>query len=841
MTADKTNPFIKNLVKEKFNLFNVDMTKCPVNKGGNKMMNWINKSFTELVSNHNYNSNLWGMMMGQQENGRHILSLDFDVFDKNAEDGVCKETKELLEKYLSNCNNKNGMYFSSTEGNMNVLVDYSMCDDIKEYVKKIGTAKFQKEGLEILLAGNQVIPPSQTNCKKTKQLGKPRTFIVPDQPFYVIENKDDFTYQFIISLFQEKLESLSRPEKKLKNSLVNKIEDNTDTEGTTTDEEGEQQQDKWMELLFYVIKNEKDKKGKKIITWDMWFKIAGIMKYNKYDRSLFIKYSVLDVDNEAGKLWDGIRNPNKTMSIYGLQNIAKIVNHQGYKNWLIKYNEFLHLGILEKGENDIARFIAPCLIISLVYCRNEWWEYNSKTCLWSCVKEPSATITTLIQRKIDEATEVEHMYLNLVPEDDKEAYDKIKMRIKVYSTYYSNACKSGFNNMIVKYLKSYLCDNDFYDNLDNGLYKMVYKNGILDLKTMIFKKGITQSDFITKTIPFDYEKPTEEELKYVRENLKKICNWNEKHLDYYLSSLGYAFTGDSSKEQMFWYLRGQTAENGKSIVFEVLEILMPNYVIKGGSDILDKGADLRKEISTWRGIKLLWLNEVSVKQKDEDLVKALCDGTGYKYNRLYSTDAIVMPIKFKLFAVSNNTLTIKGDAGVKRRFKLEQFNSQFKDDFDCDYENLQFKKDKDFKDKLCDQYKNALIHLILSYSNKYWNEKKLKEYPVEWNEEAEDVMKDNNQFSEWFKDTFEIKEGATIHKTDFETILNASIYKNLKIKDELARMKISYKYESQKEKCEKGKKRKGFWVGFKEREPEPEEKSNILFDIDGLDDDDLEV
>jgi hypothetical protein len=822
LTEDKTNPFIKGLVKDKFSIFNVDLEKCPINKAGGRMKDWINKSYRELVSMHNYNSNLWGMKLGEQENGRFIMSLDFDIYDKDTK-GDCEKTKALLQIYLTSCSNHNGMYSSSTEGNINILVDYTNSPEIKEYVKKIETAKFQKDGLEVLLKGNQVIPPSQTNCKKTKKLGNPRTFKIPDQPFYIIENESCFTFHFIKMLFDDKLGKLEKP-KKLTNKIIKK-EDNTDTEETSTDEEYEVSTDKWIDLLLNVIKNEKDKKGKKIITWDMWFQIAGILKYNKYEKSVFTKYSgSLDTDNEASKLWDSIRNPNKTMSIYGLQNIAKKVNNQGYKNWLVKYNEFLHLGILDKGENDIARFIAPYLIISLVFCRNEWWEYNSKSCLWSCIKEPSATITTLIQRKIDEATEIEHMWLNLVPEDDKEAYDKIKQKIKVYGTHYTNACKSGFNNMVVKYLKSYLSDNDFYDKLDNSLYNMVYKNGILDLKTMIFKKGITQNDYITKTIPFDYEKPTDEELKYVRENLKKICNYNEKHLDYYLSSLGYAFTGDSAKEQMFWYLRGQTAENGKSIVFEVLELLMPNYVIKAGSDILDKGADLKKEVATWRGIKLLWLNEVSIKQKDDDLVKALCDGTGYKYNRNYAIEAVVMPIRFKLFAVSNNTLTIKGDAGVKRRFKLEQFNSQFKEVEEDDYENLQFKKDKDFKDKLCDKYKNALIYLILTYSNKYWNEKKLKDYPVEWIEQAEDVMNDNNEFSEWFKDVFEVKAGAYIHKATFETILNASKYKNLKIKDELARMKISYKYESQKQEYEGGVRKKGFWVGFEERKPELEPK-----------------
>jgi hypothetical protein len=208
---------------------------------------------------------------------------------------------------------------------------------------------------------------------------------------------------------------------------------------------------------------------------------------------------------------------------------------------------------------------------------------------------------------------------------------------------------------------------------------------------------------------------------------------------------------------------------------------------------------------------------VSVKAKDEDLVKALCDGTGYKYNRLYSTESIVMPITFKLFAVSNNTLNIKGDAGVKRRFKLEQFNSQFKDEFDCDYENLQFKKDKLFGEKLCNEYRDALIYLILTYSNTYWNEKRLKPYPPEWNEEADEVMSDNNKFEEWFYDNFEVGENNSIPKLEFESILSNSNYKSVKIKDEFARMKMKFKYESQKRVYINGKQVKGVWIGFKKQ------------------------
>jgi hypothetical protein len=293
----------------------------------------------------------------------------------------------------------------------------------------------------------------------------------------------------------------------------------------------------------------------------------------------------------------------------------------------------------------------------------------------------------------------------------------------------------------------------------------------------------------------------------------QINNNNESHLDFYLSSVGYALTGDSTKEQNFWYFRGQTAENGKSLIFEVLEKLMPNLVMKANKDFMDKGADLRKEVNTWRGIYLLWCNEVSTKPKDEDLMKAIGDGTGFKYNPLYNVNAVTMPISFKLFAVSQNSLTIKCDAGVIRRFLLGQFNSQFRiETTEDDIANLQFVRDKDLSSKLQEKYKHALLHLIFTYSNHYWNEKKLRPYPEEWKREKQENVQDNNKFEAWFNETFEIGSTFSISKKDYEQLLSLSTLKDIRLKDELVRMKIWFEYKSQ----ERRDGAKGWYYGFKE-------------------------
>ena len=825
---------IKQLIADGFNLFNVGDDKAPVNRYGNPMKGWKTKTYDELVKEHNYNSKLWGMRMGLHlGNGRRILSLDFDVYLK-ATKGDCPVTLAKLNEYIDGCEGDYGMYSSSTEGNMNVLVDYTYRQDIIDMVEKIGKTTFHPykkegvEGLEVLLKGNQVIPPSQTKCKRNDVMGKPRTPLT-DQFFYTISTENDFTADFIMNLFnkhfQDNQPSYKKPDFYRSVNTIVVPTDATDDES----EEGEFK-DKYIELLFSVIKNEKQSNGDKVISWDEWFQIAGILRYNNYAYKIFQDYSKLGSDfNErtTSDMWKSLGNGNKTMSIYGLQNIAKRHNPNGYRIWLEKHNEFLHLGILDKGENDVATFISRYLEPDLVFCVKDWILFNAKTCMWDIIPEPSATIITAIQNKIAEAQAFTFQKLSIATDEDERM--KLLKQKKEYETAYRDVCRSSYSGQVVKLLKSYLRNDDFLDNLDNCLYKMFFRNGYLDLKSSNFVKGIQRSDFITKTIPFDWEDPYAVEVADVRKTLKKICNWNEEHLEYYLSMLGYSFTGDCAKEQNFWYLRGQTASNGKSVIFEVLEKIMPTYVMKANSDVLDKGADMRKEVATWRGLKILWLNEVSSKAKDAELVKAICDGTGYKYNRLYSTEAVVMPITFKMIAVSNNSLVVAGDAGITRRFRLLQLNAQFKDDFEEDnYERLEFKNDKELSTKLTGELKFALIALIVGYSRAYWIEKTIKKYPVEWSEDAKENMAENDGFKEWFADNFDRSVGFFIHKDDFNRMFQQSPVKNLKPKDEIARLKYGCRYESQMKKnisilnFTKTIQKKGFWVGFSAKNKDEE-------------------
>ena len=207
-------------------------------------------------------------------------------------------------------------------------------------------------------------------------------------------------------------------------------------------------------------------------------------------------------------------------------------------------------------------------------------------------------------------------------------------------------------------------------------------------------------------------------------------------------------------------------------------------------------------------------------------MKGICDGTSIKYNRNYAIEAEKVNIDFKLFCVSNNSLNIKGDAGIKRRFKLCQFSSQFKEEFKEDnFEKLEFVKNKNFGYELQNKYSNALLKLIFSYSYKYNKEGSLMPYPDEWRKEGEENMEDNNKFEEWFRDNFEIGGEYSISRDDFYEEMDEEMKKlEMKyIKDIFKRMKIWFDYKSQ----EKREGKRGFIYGFRLKKVEENEIYNL--------------
>jgi len=475
---------------------------------------------------------------------------------------------------------------------------------------------------------------------------------------------------------------------------------------------------------------------------------------------------------------------------------------------------YISLETLEKGENDVARHISHTLIQTLVFCNNRWYLFDKKTCLWRLIQTPSAMIITTIQTYIDES-KISLLQRKLAT-DDEEEKKKYTAYEKKYTEFYKQVGKGSFTNQIIKILQTYLFDGDFERKLDTTPYLVAYKNGMFDLKTGLFRAGLQSSDYLTQTIPHNYEKATDADIAAVKHELLKICNNDPQHLEYYLSSLGYAMTGDSSREQSFWNIRGQKASNGKSVVFDALMDIIPNYIVKMEGDIFEVNYGSRhKEISTWKGVRIGYVNELSKKRQDENLLKELADGTCMRFKVMYG-GMDTMPITLKLWIVGNSTMKVNADNGIKRRLKMLQFDSEFIADLEeDDYAACQFKKDFNFKALLQTKYKHAIMELIYQYSKKYVdNQYKLCDYPAAWLEDCEDVARDNNKFEEYFYNNFEIDPNGTVSKRVVDLIVSGYKAEQIIIKDELKKMRIAFTYDCKKK--GKGERTQGLYSGFKE-------------------------
>jgi len=491
--------------------------------------------------------------------------------------------------------------------------------------------------------------------------------------------------------------------------------------------------------------------------------------------------------------------------------------------------------ILELGSNDISRFVASELSKILKYSSTLeiWFSYDEDTHFWKKTKKPDAIISTFLQKAINSTRKdlIDRQTINLSTGKTSDA--TIEKDLKICNSWYSNATNKSRLSEIKDFLVTYINDDNFINKLDINTYELVFQNGILDLKTMTFRNGLRKEDYLTKCITFDYIKPSEADVDDVKKELLKICNNNQNHLKYYLSSIGYSLTADSDKEQIFNYFRGQSASNGKSVILEALEDIMPNYVRKAENKLFDINFDTKKELPNFYGKRIIWVNELSKMKKDADRMKSFADGTTYSFGRNYATESEKLNVIFKLFIVSNYSLNIDADNGVIRRFKLCQFNSKFDDCYEEDnYERLEFKKDKNFGFNLRNKWKLPLIQLLAEYANKYWKEKKLNEYyPNEWKEEANENMEDNNKFDGWFNDNFTIDEnklkegepGLYIGKQAMTDMLTNNL-KNIKISDELKRMRINFTYDRNK----RYNGDKGIYIGFGLKKNDDDEEEPIF-------------
>jgi phage/plasmid-associated DNA primase len=772
---------VNELIKQKFKLINIQQNekKPPHN-------NWTNLSAEVLEQLQDLDSERWALFMGEHPNGRKLFCLDFDV---NSAKGRCEKTYERFQEYIET-NGEDGVFMGSTHENGGIIVDYTNCDGMCAMIKELcsrlsgNSYKEKLDEMEIFMGGKSILilPPTDTKCKVSGKVERKRKWL-NDMPFAVLENETPDTCA-MVRYFAGVMNEL------LQKNNKHPVRKNDEEE----EEEGDE--DKWIDLLM-SMGNPKSQNGDHLITRTDFLKIGACLKSNKYSIDAWKRFVALDQRNGDGtKTWDSLTHP---VHRNVLRTLCKKYNKDALMRWNEKYNMFLGIDILVKGMNDIATWCVPHFKDSLRCYKKLWWEYKANKGIWEINDYITNTIVSYIQQSIDET--VAYYAKKKADEADEEKKKEIQKTISRCLDVRCMLCSSGSYKALEQFLRSKLyADDKWLERLDNNPYKIAYQDGILDLKTLEFREGLVSRDYLTHTLPFKFEKAKKEDKAWVKEELKKICNYKDKHLDRYLGQLGYAFCGDASKIQEFWNMKGETASNGKSTIFEVLSLIATNYVSKLNSNTFEKNmkGQIHKTIATLRGKRILWVNELDgTAIQDEAMLKNIRDGTSVPYPVMYGITAS-MPITGKLYLIGNEALKTKADKGIMRSLIMNQFNSNFDitngiKKGEDNYAELMFYNDSKMIEKMIGK-KHALLELIFEHSKMFADTGLLPPVPKEWRDEKEELRETLCKFDKWFADNYKWGvdiEGEGVAKAELEQhISEQKSFKIANINSELKRMKL---------------------------------------------------
>ena len=509
---------------------------------------------------------------------------------------------------------------------------------------------------------------------------------------------------------------------------------------------------------------------------DMGFAIRHATKQSDKGLELWLKFSKINTDDfdmdGVMKLWNKTKDRSKNpITIRSIRKWAKECNQEIYDSLFSKKKQVIEsFDDLPKPEyfidlNDlddsfkVAEIISKTLREKLILCNEDWYMLTENN-LWKKQKEPTYYIINECRKYITTSYEfIINLYETTI-QDEKERNIKIFQIKNNYSQYYKSYSKISFISVIAKFLKTLLVDNTFLDKLDSTPHILAFKNGIVDLRTKQFRKGILSSDYISETIKYDYVPCNQEKKRFLLGVLKKILNNDNEHLTYFLSLIGYAFIGMPQLEKSIYFMIDKTlnskGDNGKTLFFDILTYLMGIYVYRSKSSfIVTNNQKIHKQMAMVKGKRLVWLEEYPKnKVVNSDLIKEIADGKQTENEVMFGTSETIN-IQFKMFVLSNHIPKIEAEENaVYNRYKQVSYNSHFDRTGERlieEPEKLLFIADKTLGDKIKDEYYNEVFDLIIEYANNYY-ERNIPPIPQQFIKDANDTKKTNDLFAIWFDD-----------------------------------------------------------------------------------------
>lgn len=468
-------------------------------------------------------------------------------------------------------------------------------------------------------------------------------------------------------------------------------------------------------------------------------------------------------------------NLSKQEIIYYVQQ----EDFEKYKKWKErKFGSFID--ICQMSTTEASNYLYIDFKDILVRCNENWYYFDNEKSLWSRKEKPNYRISMLIKK-----------YIDIEKENTKQIkdYEKRKEKLKELRELNKYLTCHSFISSIVTNFTDLLNDNNITNLFDSKREIIAFKNGIFNLNDGSFRTKIYFSDYITETLNYNYEKCTsDEEIEYVYNNIKKICNNSDIITNYVLDIISYSLLGLPHLEQEFYVFQGTSACNGKTTLLEILTEVFPLYCIKLNNDTFINGfTKSHKYICKIPKKRIVFSEELPKEKLNINLLKEFSDGKKLSTEIMFGTSQDII-LSCKLFMTTNYSPNFDIDKGIARRYNEIRLSSKFHNDEDYDKlikENMKrdndFLCDKNFVYNMTNKYKYALIDILFTRSTNYYKKGLVR--PVEIRNNINETLELNDEMLSFLEENFECIKDHREAKVDIIKIFDTKYSKKMTFKD----------------------------------------------------------
>lgn len=482
--------------------------------------------------------------------------------------------------------------------------------------------------------------------------------------------------------------------------------------------------DKWMRVG-WALRNHDDRL---FIVWIAFSAQLPTFDYGSIP-NLYEKWSTFDIKNPAGLTSRSIMYWAKSDAREKYNEIRKNSVDYLIDKMLGSYEDVDEEAKMDKTgctDYDIAmvlhhmfRYEYVCVSIT----NNIWYKFDEPR--WIKIdagthlrKSISVDLRNLYLKKVNH-------YIDLRARlNEGEETTKIKKISKYIEKLLSIAHRLGTTNdkkNIMTEAKELFYDDKFMDKLDSKPHLLCFKNGVVDFKEKLFRRGQPE-DYLTKCTNINYVRATTAEHGDIME---EICDFMHKlfpieqihtYMWEFLASTLYGILPDQT-----WNMLIGAGQNGKSVLMKLMDHVLGEY--KGVvplSLITDKRTKVggtSPEVLSLKGLRMAVMQEPNENDRvNEGIMKQLVSGMDPIQARgLYMSNAETFYPQFKMVLCSNYFMKIKStDHGTWRRIRVVDFVSRFTENpVDNDPEfPYQYKIDRTIEER-CEQWKEVFASMLV--------------------------------------------------------------------------------------------------------------------------------